>query len=97
MRLTSGDFSGGATVASGRAHCGVLAVVEIFTAWFVVFYASTVEAGADAAYAAFAVIAAGALGCWVGGVLGDRVGRPETTAGMMAVSGTCASFCVNDR
>ena len=59
-------------------------------AWFVVFYATTVEAGAEAAYAAFAVIAAGALGCWVGGLLGDRVGRPETTAGMMAVSGACA-------
>jgi MFS family permease len=59
-------------------------------AWFVVFFAATVEGGAEAAYAAFAVIAAGALGCWVGGVLGDRIGRPETTAGMMAVSGTCA-------
>jgi MFS family permease len=59
-------------------------------AWFVVFYATTVEAGAEAAYAAFAVIGAGALGCWVGGLLGDRIGRPETTAGMMAVSGACA-------
>jgi MFS family permease len=59
-------------------------------AWFVVFYATTVEAGAEAAYAAFAVIGAGAIGCWVGGLLGDRIGRPETTAGMMAVSGTCA-------
>jgi MFS family permease len=59
-------------------------------AWFAVFFAATVEGGAEAAYAAFAVIAAGALGCWVGGVLGDRIGRPETTAGMMAVSGTCA-------
>jgi MFS family permease len=59
-------------------------------AWFVVFYATTVEAGAEAAYAAFAVIGAGAIGCWVGGLLGDRIGRPETTAGMMAVSGACA-------
>jgi MFS family permease len=59
-------------------------------AWFVVFYATTVEAGAEAAYAAFAVIGAGAVGCWVGGLLGDRIGRPETTAGMMAVSGACA-------
>jgi MFS family permease len=65
---------------------------ELFAmwAWFVVFDASTVDAGAEAAYATFAVIGAGALGCWVGGVLGDRIGRPETTAGMMAVSGTCA-------
>ncbi len=59
-------------------------------AWFVVFYSTAVEDGADAAYATFAVIAAGAVGCWVGGILGDRVGRPETTALAMAVSGTCA-------
>jgi MFS family permease len=59
-------------------------------AWFAVFYAATVEGGAVAAYATFAVIGAGAIGCWAGGVLGDRVGRAETTVGMMAVSGACA-------
>jgi MFS family permease len=59
-------------------------------AWFVVFYSAAVDDGAEAAYATFAVIAAGAAGSWVGGVLGDRIGRPETTALAMAVSGTCA-------
>jgi MFS family permease len=59
-------------------------------AWFVVFYSTSVESGAAAAYATFAVIAAGAVGCWAGGVLGDRIGRPETTALAMAVSGACA-------
>jgi MFS family permease len=60
-------------------------------AWFVVFFADAVADGGSApAYATFAVIAVGGLGCWAGGVLGDRVGRAETTAGMMAVSGTCA-------
>jgi MFS family permease len=59
-------------------------------AWFVVFYATAVESGAAAAYATFAVIGAGALGCWAGGVLGDRIGRPETTALAMAISGACA-------
>ena len=59
-------------------------------AWFVVFYSTTVQSGAAAAYATFAVIAAGAVGCWAGGVLGDRIGRPETTALAMAVSGACA-------
>jgi MFS family permease len=59
-------------------------------AWFVVFYSTAVDDGAAAAYATFAVIAAGALGCWVGGILGDRIGRPETTALALAVSGACA-------
>jgi MFS family permease len=59
-------------------------------AWFLVFFSAVGEGGRGAAYATFAVIGAGAVGCWVGGVLGDRWGRPETTATMMAVSGTCA-------
>jgi MFS family permease len=59
-------------------------------AWFAVFFAAAVDDGAGAAYATFAVIGAGALGCWVGGLLGDRIGRAETTAAALAVSGTCA-------
>jgi MFS family permease len=59
-------------------------------AWFVVFYSVAVDDGTGAAYATFAVIGAGAAGCWVGGVLGDRIGRPQTTALAMAVSGACA-------
>jgi MFS family permease len=64
-------------------------------AWFLVFFAGVLrengsEAGATAAYATFAVIGIGALGCWAGGILGDRWGRTNTTAAMMAVSGSCA-------
>lgn len=64
-------------------------------AWFLVFFrdalsARGVEPGATPAYATFAVIGTGGLGCWVGGVLGDRWGRARTTALMMAISGTCA-------
>jgi MFS family permease len=58
--------------------------------WFLVFFTAEVSAGRDAAYATFAVVGAGALGCWAGGVLGDRWGRPQTTAAAMAVSGACA-------
>jgi MFS family permease len=64
-------------------------------AWFLVFVTASLEArgeevGGRAAYATFAVIGAGAVGCWAGGVLGDRIGRTRTTAAMMAVSGACA-------
>jgi MFS family permease len=59
-------------------------------AWFLVFFSAVSGDGAGAAYATFAVIGIGAIGCWAGGVLGDRWGRPETTALMMAVSGACS-------
>ncbi len=63
--------------------------------WFLVFATDAIEnqgdeVGAKAAYATFAVIGIGAIGCWIGGLLGDRWGRTRTTAAMMAVSGTCA-------
>lgn len=61
-------------------------------AWFLVFFAAVAADGRAAAYATFAVIGAGAAGCWFGGVLGDRWGRPETTAAMMAVSASCAAL-----
>ena len=70
---------------------------ELFAmyAWFLVFFSDELAArgatvGSAAAYATFAVIAVGGLGCWVGGILGDRWGRTRTTAAMMAVSGSCA-------
>jgi MFS family permease len=59
-------------------------------AWFLVFFRAEAGGGASAAYATFAVIGIGAVGCWVGGLLGDRWGRTRTTVLMMAVSGACA-------
>ena len=59
-------------------------------AWFLLFVSEALDTPSSAAYASFAVIGAGALGCWAGGVLGDRWGRTSTTAAMMAVSGSCA-------
>jgi MFS family permease len=40
----------------------------------------------------FAVIAIGAAGAWLGGVLADRVGRTAVTVGAMATSATCAAL-----
>jgi MFS family permease len=62
-------------------------------AWFVVFFREAQGGrGTAAAYATFAVIGIGAVGCWAGGVLGDRWGRTSTTTLMMVASGTCAFF-----
>jgi MFS family permease len=70
---------------------------ELFAmyAWFLVFFRDALTSrgssvGATAAFATFAVIAAGSLGCWIGGLLGDRWGRTRTTALMMTVSGVCS-------
>jgi MFS family permease len=70
---------------------------ELFAmyAWFSVFFSDVLVArgasvGSAAAYATFAVMAAGGLGCWVGGILADRWGRTSTTTLMLAVSGSCA-------
>ena len=43
----------------------------------------------DAAFAAAAIISSGAVGCWVGGILGDRWGRTRLTRLAMALSGMC--------
>jgi MFS family permease len=64
-------------------------------AWFLVFFSHVLRkdggtAGENAAFATFAVIGIGALGCWLGGYLGDRWGRTQTTALMMAISGLSA-------
>lgn len=63
-------------------------------AWFLVFFSDELvvrgdSVGSAAAYATFAVIGVGGLGCWAGGLLGDSWGRTRTTALMMAVSGVC--------
>ncbi|MFZ0211174.1 MAG: MFS transporter [Candidatus Acidiferrales bacterium] len=64
--------------------------------WCAAFYADTLRAkGArdplrDAAFAGFATIGIGAVGCWAGGRIADSWGRSRTAAASMAVSGSCA-------
>ncbi len=58
--------------------------------WFLVFFREATGHPRGAAYATFAAIGIGGLGCLVGGVLGDRWGRTRTTAASMAVSGACS-------
>jgi len=65
--------------------------------WFGAYFADSLRvAGAGDArlgpLGTFAVVGAGAIGCYAGGVLGDRWGRTRTTALAMGVSGTCAAL-----
>jgi len=64
-------------------------------AWFLTFtQMSFIELNIDnpsaASFFTFAAIGMGALGCIVGGILGDRWGRTATTSLMMCISGSCA-------
>ena len=86
-------FSNRAVRLASFGYFGHMWELYAMWAWFVVFFSEVGRgggAGESSSYAAFAVIAVGALGCWVGGVLGDRWGRTETTTVMMALSGSCA-------
>jgi MFS family permease len=66
--------------------------------WFAVYLgeslrvAGVADAASLASIGTFAVVGAGAIGCYAGGVLGDRWGRTRTTALAMAASGTCAAL-----
>ena len=67
-------------------------------AWIGLFLADSAGAaghdgylGLDANAATFLVIAAGALGCWLGGVASDRWGRTAATMAAMGASGLCAA------
>jgi MFS family permease len=66
-------------------------------AWIGAFLADSLAARGGGAYAGlnpsaatFAVIAVGALGCWLGGLAADRWGRTTETIAAMALSGLCA-------
>lgn len=63
--------------------------------WVPLFFAASFTAAgladpAAASFAAFAVVAAGGIGCVVAGQAADRIGRTTLTIVAMAVSGSCA-------
>ena len=89
-------FAGRGVRLASLGYFGHMWELYAMWAWFVAFYAAVLAAHGDplpergAAFATFGVIAAGGVGCWAGGVLGDRWGRTRTTILSMAISGVCA-------
>ncbi len=88
-------FANRSTRLASFGYFGHMWELYAMWAWFLVFFRAylgdpTGQEGTGAAYATFLVIGSGAIGCVLGGILGDRWGRAKTTASMMAVSGACA-------
>lgn len=88
-------FANRGTRLASLGYFGHMWELYAMWAWFLVFFSESLAASGRpdpnaAALATFLVIGSGALGCWLGGILGDRWGRSRTTAVAMAVSGTCA-------
>lgn len=89
-------FSNRGVALASMGYFGHMWELYAMWAWFLAFATDSLmkrgEANArqSAALATFAVIGFGAVGCWLGGILGDRWGRTLTTAAAMAISGTCA-------
>lgn len=63
--------------------------IGVFLKWAVDQTDPTLAGHADAL--TFLVIASGALGCVVAGLLADRIGRTTVTIAAMAISGSCAA------
>lgn len=65
-------------------------------AWLLTYLRASSADGGGTGLSASALtcvaIASGVLGCLLGGLLSDRIGRTRTTAGMMIVSGACAGL-----
>lgn len=89
-------FSDRPVLLASIGYCGHMWELYAMWAWFSVFYGDVLTGQAFnapltvAALVTFAVIGIGAVGCWVGGILGDRWGRGHATSLAMIVSGTCA-------
>lgn len=90
-------FSNREIVLTSVGYFGHMWELYAMWAWFLVFFRSSLEArgtpsGTGAAAATFAVIGVGALGCYAGGVLGDRWGRARLNLWSLGISGACAAL-----
>lgn len=94
-RQTLTVFSSRPILLANLGYFGHMWELYAMWAWFLAFAQAATKGltpfpFGSASMLSFVVVASGVVGCILGGVLSDRIGRCMTTSGMMAVSGTCA-------
>jgi MFS family permease len=84
-----------AVVLANLGYLGHMWELYAMWTWLAVFVAESERARGNndvsrvAALVTFAVVASGAMGCWLGGKYADRRGRTTVTIAAMLVSGCC--------
>lgn len=85
-----------AVVLANLGYLGHMWELYAMWTWLAVFVAESERSrGMDdvtntAAFVTFAVVASGAIGCWLGGKYADRRGRTAVTIAAMLLSGCCS-------
>ncbi|AXQ95182.1 MFS transporter [Cereibacter azotoformans] len=93
LRQTLSILRNRPVMAANLGYFGHMWELYAMWGWFLAWARAASEAGlglGNLSLLTFAVLAAGAPGCVLGGLLSDRIGRCRTTALALGVSGCCA-------